>query len=173
MADRTYSRAFEINRAAPAFSYIEDPTLNDGSGAWRPLRSSDFAGGGGSPGDNTPVVVAIASGNAALSSINAPAAKAYTSDLSQNLLAKGSSGILFAINGYNSYTGVQYLHVYDNINSGANLISTVAVEGANNFSLDFGSKGVSMPSGIFACNSLTPVAQTNGGNDFFLTITYK
>lgn len=47
MADRTYSKAFEINRAAPAFLYIEDPTLNNGSGGWRPFRTTDSGGGGG------------------------------------------------------------------------------------------------------------------------------
>jgi len=182
MADRTYSKAFEINRAAPAFLYIEDPTLNAGSGGWRPYRTTDAGGGGGTiSGDinisgigqlilETDALEELAaSGNAYL----APALKSFTNGFSNRLLAKPSAGTLFGVNGYNNNTGIQYLHVYDNVNSGSNLINVIAVDAQNNFSVDFGSKGIQMNSGIFVCNSTTPAVLNNGANDLFLTISYK
>ncbi len=170
MADRNYGSSFNQPKAAPAFCYIWDDTLNSGSGMWRPQNADDGGGSGGSGStDMGPTILAIGSGVA----YEAPASKAFSSALSNRLLAKSGAGTLFGMNGYNNYTGQQYVHIYDNVNSGSNLISTFLVDGSDNFSIDFGMKGISMASGIFVCNSLTPVSLTNGGNDLFITVSYK
>lgn len=181
MADRTYSKAFDINRSALSFNYVEDSTLNGGSGAWRPLRPTDFSSitlsGASVSVDNGPVIAAIGSGNNSLASIltnTSVASKAFTPSFTNGLLAKNSAATLYTINGFNNYTGIQYLHIYDNNSAtAANLVGVLAIDSKDNFSIDFGPVGLSMTSGIYARNSLSPVTQENGGNDIYLTISYR
>ncbi len=152
MPDRNYSKAFDIHRSAPVFPYVwDDAAVITGAGnlpntgCWRPVTADDYAAGGGGGGGAT--------------------------DMGPTILA--IAGTLLNINGFSSNTGTQYIHVYDNWNSGANLISTFLIDGNNNFGIDFGPQGISMASGIFVCNSSTLVTQTNGANDLFLTVSYK
>ncbi len=165
MADRIYSASYGHGHAAPTFNYIEDPSLG-ASGQWRPMRSTDFSsisGGGSSSTGSTTVNV---------SDVRA-AQKISTAALTNFLLAKTGTGILYNIAGYNSNTGSQFVHVFDNTSSGANLVSTFTVDGADNFSIDFGALGIYMNTGILICNSTTAVTQTNGASDIFLTAVYK
>lgn len=178
--EKTFTRAFEINRAAPAFQYVRDDTLYGGEGGWRPLSPDDFGSisisGAQISIDNGPVIAAIGSGNnsaASTATYSAPTSKAFTPTFAGSLLAKGAAGTLFCVNGFNNYTGIQYLHIFDNVDATANLVSVVAIDGKDNFSIDFGDKGITMNSGIFIRNSLTPVTQANGGNDLFITASFK
>jgi len=180
MADKTFTAAFDIGKSALAFQYVHDATLYGGAGGWRPLSNTDFGSisisGAEISIDNGPVIAAIGSGNASLAQIatyEAPTSKSFTPAFAGSLLAKGSAGTLFSVNGYNNYTGVQYLHIFDNVDASANLISVVAIDGRDNFSIDFGDKGITMNSGIFIRNSLTPVTQANGGSDLFITASFK
>ncbi len=181
MADKTYTTAFGIGHSALGFQYVYDSTLYEGNGGWRPLANTDMAGdisisGASISVDQGPVIAAIGSGNNSLTQIaayEAPASKAFTPTLAGSLLVKGSAGTLFGINGFSSYTGVQYLHIYDNTAATTNLISVLAIDSNDNFSIDFGDKGITMNSGIFARNSLSPITLENGGNDLFLTAYYK
>ena len=208
MADRTYSKAFEIQKAAPAFSYVEDTTLYGGAGGWRPLRPSDFSNitlsgaqvnidnsaveallatnnslttSGNNylssvQSSNSAIYGAIASGNAVLESINedtASASKAFTPGAAASLLVKNGAGTLFTVNGYSSATGVQYLHIYDNTSAASNLVSVLAIDSSDNFSIDFGDKGIAMNSGIYIRNSLSPFSLATGASDLFFTAVYK
>ena len=168
MADRTYSKAFEINRASPVFSYVEDSTLLGGSGAWRPLRASDFGGGGGGSTDMGPTILAIASGNANTD----PASVSCSVNFTGSLLAKAAAGELVSIFGYCS-GNAQYLRVYNGINESGSLVGVIAIPSANNFSVDFGAKGVDMSTGIFAALSSSPSSHVATGNDAIISIIWK
>lgn len=176
MADRNFSKAFEIGRSSPVFNYIYDNTIASGNqtGWWRPMNASDFGDisvtqSGVFNMESAEIVEAIASGN----SYKAPFSRANTTGFASNILVKNSAGTLCSINGYSNYTGIQYVHVYDNTNSGDGLVSVVAVDAANNFSIDYGSNGIIMNSGIFICNSLSPVVQQNGSDNIYIVVSYK
>ncbi len=163
MAFRTYSAEHGVHNIS--FNYIKDTTVGP-SGTWVPLTDTHLAAGGstGSSGGS--------SGGSSSSTVE-PALKINTSALTNFLLAKSGTGILFSVVGYNSNTGQQYLHVFDNTSSGANLIHTQVIDGADNFGVDFGPNGIYMNTGILICNSSTVVTQTNGSADLFITAVYR
>ncbi len=174
MADRNYSSSFNQNKAAPAFGYVWDSTLNGGSGSWTPQVQAVGATVNVSGIDtlivDTDELESIGqSGNA----YAAPASKSFTAGFANSLLAKSGQGSLFSVNGFSSYTGVQYLFVYDNFNSNSNLMTVLGLGAQDNFFVDFGDKGVVMNSGVYVTNSLSPTTLEQGAANCFITISYK
>lgn len=143
--DRTYGSSFNQNKASVAFGYIEDLSLNGGSGLWRPARASDF---------------------------NAPAYYVSNTGLATSLTGAVVPATLFNIKGYSDYTGVQYLQIYDGVNASGTLVNVAAVQGKSNFNVDFGDRGITTQSGIYIQKSLTPVAVSQGAADTFITISF-
>jgi hypothetical protein len=205
MADNNYHSAFEINRAAPAFEYVWDATLDDGRGMWRPLSSDDFAGGGGGGGsgtvtvDNGPVIKAIGSGVSNSSGINltlvglnskidtlngkidtlnsavssgADALSVTCSTVFTGSLAASDAASLHTVFGYNSGIS-QYLRVFDGTSSAGTLIGVIAIGAANNFSVDFTSKGAAVEDGVFVALSTSPNSQVNSSSNAIITIVWK
>ncbi len=162
MAFRTYTA--EHGNPGQAFLYVKDPTLG-ASGLWTPLTTDMLAASSGSSSGGS-------SGGSSSSTVE-PALKVNTPSLTNFLLAKSGTGILFSVVGYNSNTGQQFLHVFDNTSSGANLIHTQVIDGSDNFGVDFGPNGIYMNTGILVCNSSTVVTQTNGASDLFITAVYR
>ncbi len=143
--DRTYGSSFNQNKSTPVFSYIEDMSLNSGSGMWRPARASDF---------------------------NSPATSISNTALSQSLTGASSSAILYSVKGYSDYTGVQYIQIYDGTSVSGELVNVSSVQGKSNFDIDFGNRGIVMSSGIYVQKSLTPIAVSAGASDAFITISF-
>jgi hypothetical protein len=179
MADRNYSKAFDIHRAAPTFSYVwDDDAIITGAGAliytgaWRPVTADDFAAGGGGGGtsgttDMAPTIAAIGSGNA----YEAPATYGCSINYTGSYLAKASAGTLLTIFGYNS-GAQQFLRMYDGTGTNGNVIGVIAIGSANNFSADFTSKGISTVSGIFVATSSSPTSHSAGTNAI-VTVVWK
>lgn len=168
MADRTFSKAFEIGRAAPGFMYLEDLSLADGSGLWRPLRASDFAGGGGGGTDMGPTILAIASGNNSAAAASVVSSAVYTG----SFLGKEGAGEVHSIFGYCSGNS-QFLRIFDGTGVNGTLISVIGIDQQNNFFADFSAHGARVTAGIFVAFSSSPTSHVPTGADGIITIVYK
>lgn len=171
MADRTYSSAFNQNKAQPAFNYVWDAaatyTASDGTpvtGAWVP--STPAAGGGGSA-DFTATNIILRSG------VNNNAAASQSSSVNFT----GSFGVSAArefhsVFGYCS-GNAQYLRMFDGTGSNGTFLGVIAISQQNNFSVDFSAHGAKVTAGIFVAFSSSPSSQVATGPDGIITIIWK
>ncbi len=171
MADRTYSSAFNQNKAQPAFNYVWDATAtytaSDGTqvtGAWTPAIPA--AGGGGSA-DFTTTNVILVSGAKSDAAASQSSSAGFT----------GSFGVsaareVHSIFGYCS-GNQQYLRMFDGTGTNGTFLGVVAVAAQNNFSVDFSAHGAKTTAGIFVAFSTAPDSQANSGPDGVITIIWK
>ena len=144
MAERTFSTAFGIQHASPSFNYVFDTALGS-SGLWRNVQAGD---------------------------LSAPALKTTTTTYTGLFVAASGAKTLYTVQGFNSRVA-NYLQVYDNFNTGANLVSTTRTAGTGTFSVSFGNMGIVMNTGITVFNSTTAVTPTAAPNDLFITVIYR
>ncbi len=101
---------------------------------------------------------------------------ATTTAYAASLVVKASAGTLYMINGFNSSTSSQFIHVYDATALPAD--GTVPkivfiVSGSSNFSLDLGNYGRYFASGIVVGNSSTGPTKTIGSANCWFDVQYK
>ena len=94
-----------------------------------------------------------------------------------NRVIKGSAGVLFSVNGYNSKTSSQFIQLHNATSLPADTavpVVTFLVSGTSNFSIDFGAKfGRYFSTGIVICNSSTGPTKTIGSADCWFDCQYK
>ncbi len=175
MADRNYGSSFNQQKSTPVFNYVEDLTINAPTGAWRPLRGSDF---GGSTTVNVSGIDTLLVDTDELEGL-ARSGNAYAApaSVSSSSLFTGSFGVssareVHSVFGYSS-GNAQYLRVYDGTGVNGTSIGVIAVGGQNNFSMDYGTKGARTTSGIFVAFSSSPVSHVASGSDGIITIIWK
>jgi hypothetical protein len=87
-------------------------------------------------------------------------------------ILKSTEGNLYAIDGYNSKAGTQFILLFDSATlpaEGAIPKLVLGVATATNFSRDFGVYGLHFQKGIVVCNSSTGPTKTIGSADCFFT----
>lgn len=108
MSDRIYSTSFNKNKAAPAFSYVYDSSLNSGSGAWTPALPS--SGGGGSADFTATNIILVTgvnnstSGNSLLTVANALLSTNNSLSTTANSLLTTTNALIGSGNAYASTT---------------------------------------------------------------------
>lgn len=108
--------------------------VKSAGGTWRPLEGTDLAGG---------------------SAEN----KTFSNQFTGQLLGFSGTGSLSTVFGYNSGAN-QFVRIIDGTTTGGNVIAVIAAGAQNNFSVDFGSKGVVIQSGVVVTMSTSPTTNT-------------
>ncbi len=84
-----------------------------------------------------------------------------------------TSGTLFQVLGYTQATGAVFLQIFNGSSSNANnLVSISNIGPTSNFYVDFGTRGVSFPSGVCFSTNTGAMNLTNAQADTFYTVTY-
>lgn len=104
-----------------------------------------------------------------------PGLNAATTIYATSLVVKTTKGILVGITGYNAKTSTQFIQIHDAAALPANTaipIVVFAVAASTPFSLDFGLRGKTFPTGIVICNSSTGPTLTVGSADCWFEARY-
>lgn len=100
-----------------------------------------------------------------------------SSALEASHVIKGSPGVLFNVNGYNSKSSGQYIQLHNATSLPADTavpVIIVRVAAQQNFSIDFGGKfGRYFSTGIVICNSSTADTKTLGSADCWFDAQFK
>ena len=107
----------------------------------------------------------------------APAKSASSTALAASLVAKATGGTVYAIWGYSSNVGAQFIQIHNTATLPANgevPIVTLTVAATSNFYFEIGAQtGLLFDTGITLCNSSTSATKTIGAADTWFNVAYK